>query len=360
MAGQGPLNVAIVGCGNISGPYARSMATHPDRIKLLGAFDLNVEAAKKLVAEHGGKVYPTLDDALRDPQVEAIVNLTIHQAHYDIIKKALEAGKHVHTEKPLTLNVAQAHELVALAKARKLRLSAAPITFLGEGQQTAWKAIREGKLGTVRVAYAEMNWGRLESWHPNPSPFYEVGAMADVGVYPLTFITTIFGAAKRVTAAGGVLWPTRTTKSGSTFEIKETPDWACVCVEFVSGPMLRLTSSFYVGPTKQHGVEFHGDAASLYLGSAHDFNKGVQIRPFGAADWTDLPYVREPFPGVEWSRGVTELQDAIRNDRPQRATGEQAAHVVDIIFSAYESIKTGKAVTVKSSFTQPKPMDWAL
>lgn len=360
MAGQGPLNVVIVGCGNISGPYARSMATHPDKIKLLGAFDLNPQASQKLVDQFGGRAYPTLDAVLADPQVEAVVNLTIHQAHYEVIQRTLNAGKHIHTEKPLTLNVPQAMELVALAKQRKLRLSSAPTTFMGEGQQTAWKAIREGRLGDVRVIYAEMNWGRLESWHPNPAPFYQVGALADVGVYPLTVVTSIFGPAKRVIAAGGLVKPVRTTSSGATFEIKDTPDWACVCVEFASGPVLRLTSSFYVGPTLQHGVEFHGDLASMHLGSAHDFNQPIKFRPFGTAEWTNLPFVKEPFPGVEWARGVTELHDAIRTDRPQRATGEQAAHVVDIIFSAYKSITSGQAVAVQSSFTPPKPMDWAL
>lgn len=360
MAGSGPLRVAIVGCGNISTRYAQTMAAHGDKLTLLGGQDLNRASAEALVQKHGGKVYDTLDDVLADPNIEAVVNLTIHQAHFDVIKKSLNAGKHVHTEKPITLDVKQAFELVKLAKRKKLRLSSAPITFMGEAEQTAWKVIREGSLGTVRVMYAEMNWGRLESWHPNPGPFYEVGALADVGVYPLTVLTTMFGHARRVTAAGGVLWPKRVTREGKTFEIKKTPDWACVCIEFASGPICRLTSSFYVGPTKQHGVEFHGDKGSMWLGSPHDFHAPVQVCDFGTREWKDVPHVRPAFQGVEWARGLTELHDAIRNDRPQRATGEQAAHVVDIIFSAYDAIRTGKAVRVKSKFTPPKPMEWAL
>lgn len=360
MPPTGPLNFAIVGCGNISTRYAQTADAHADTLKMVGAYDINRASADALVQKHGGKVYDTLDAVLADPQVEVVVNLTIHQAHYDVIKRSLNAGKHVHTEKPLTLNVKQAWELVRLAKKKKLRLSAAPITFMGEAEQTTWKTIRDGTLGTVRVIYAEMNWGRIESWHPNPGPFYEVGAMADVGVYPLTVLTTIYGPAKRVTAAGGVVWPKRTTKEGKPFTIKKTPDWACVCVEFASGPICRLTSSFYVGPTKQHGVEFHGDKATLFLASPHDFDVPVQVCKFGTSEWVDVPLIKPGFRGVEWARGLTELHDAIRNKRPQRATGEQAAHVVDIIFSAYDSIRTGRAVPVRSKFKPPKPMDWAV
>lgn len=360
MANTGPLQFAIVGCGNISSRYAQTAAAHIDKLRLLGGYDLHRPAAEALVQKHGGIVYDSLNAVMQDPRVEAVVNLTIHQAHYDVIKRALLAGKHVHTEKPLTLDVRQARELVQLAKKKKLRLSSAPITFMGEAQQTAWKVIRDGQLGKVRVIYAEMNWGRLESWHPNPAPFYEVGALADVGVYPLTVLTTIYGPAKRVTAAGGVLSPKRTTKEGKTFTIKKTPDWACVCVEFASGPICRLTGSFYVGPTKQHGVEFHGDKGTLYLASAHDFQAAVQICPFDSKDWTEVPHIKPAFQGVEWARGLTELHEAIRNKRPQRPTGEQAAHVVEIIFGAYDAIRTGRSVPIRSRFKPPKPMDWAL
>ena len=360
MAGTGPLNVAIVGCGNISAAYSRTMAEHPDRIRLTGAFDLRRETAAALVEKYGGKVYDTLDDVLTDPEVELVVNLTIHQAHNEVISKCLHAGKHVHTEKPLTLDVNQAMELVKLAHAKKLRLSSAPITFLGEGQQTAWKLIRDGVLGEVRVIYAEMNWGRIESWHPNPSPFYEVGALADVGVYPLTLLTTIFGPVERVTGFGKVVKPVRDLKDGGTFEIKSTPDWACAGLQFASGPICRLTGSFYVGPTLQHGIEFHGDAASMALSTPHDFNGEIKICKFGEKEWTPQPLVKEPYAGVEWARGVTELHDAIREDRPHRCTGEQAAHVVEVIFGAYRAATSGESVEIKSRFTQPAPMEWAV
>ncbi len=351
-----PLRVGIVGCGNIAGPYARTLAPYP-QIELAGATDIDLSRAQALVDQFGGSVYASLDDMLADPSIDLIINLTIHHAHPAVITQCLNAGKHVHSEKPLALTYAEAKELVALADAKGLRLSCSPITFMGEAQQTAWKTIRDGKLGEVRVVYCEVNWGRIESWHPNPGPFYEVGALFDVGVYPLTLVTTFFGPAKKVTAYGKVLYPNRVTKDNIPFHI-DTPDWVVAAVELENGTVVRLTTNFYVGQhSKQKGLEFHGDLGSLYLGSFQDFQAPVEFAEFRGI-YEAVPPVKEPFPGTEWGRAVVEMADAIAENRPQRATGAQAAHVVEILCAIQQSYTEGHPVEVHSTFTQPAPMPW--
>ncbi len=109
---------------------------------------------------------------LADDAVDLVINLTIHNAHVEVIAQCLNAGKHVYSEKPIALTSEEAWKLVALAEEKGRCFGCAPITMLGEAQQTAWKAIRDGLLGTVRVAYVEVNWGRIEAWHPAPVPFY--------------------------------------------------------------------------------------------------------------------------------------------------------------------------------------------
>ena len=351
-----PLRVGIVGCGNIAGPYARTLAPYP-QIELAGATDIDLSRAQALVDQFGGSVYASLDDMLADPSIDLIINLTSHQAHPAVITQCLNAGKHVHSEKPLALTYAEAKELVALADAKGLRLSCSPITFMGEAQQTAWKTIRDGKLGEVRVVYCEVNWGRIESWHPNPGPFYEVGALFDVGVYPLTLVTTFFGPAKKVIAYGKVLYPNRVTKDNIPFHI-DTPDWVVAAVELENGTVVRLTTNFYVGQhSKQKGLEFHGDLGSLYLGSFQDFQAPVEFAEFRGI-YEAVPPVKEPFPGTEWGRAVVEMADAIAENRPQRATGAQAAHVVEILCAIQQSYTEGHPVEVHSTFTQPAPMPW--
>ena len=203
--------------------------------------------------------------------------------------------------------------------ARGLRLSCSPITYMGEAQQTAWKMIRSGQLGQVRVVYCEVNWGRIESWHPNPGPFYEVGALFDVGVYPLTLVTTFLAPERRVTAYGKVLHPDRVTQEGVPFHI-DTPDWVVAAVGLADGTVVRLTTNFYVGQHgKQKGLEFHGDLGSLYLSSFQDFHAEVELAGYDEA-YVPVPLVRPAFQGVDWGRSVAEIADAIAEDRPQRAT----------------------------------------
>ncbi|MEN9937861.1 MAG: hypothetical protein RLZZ387_4440 [Chloroflexota bacterium] len=360
------LNVAIVGCGNIAGPYAATLKPY-EHIHLLGASDIDPERVRAFVAEHGGQAYESLDAVLADERVDLVINLTIHHAHPEVITKCLNAGKHVHSEKPLAMTYAEAKALVDLAEQKGLRLSCAPSTFMGEAQQTAWREIRSGRLGPVRVVYAEVNWGRIESWHPNPGPFYEVGALFDVGVYPLTLVTTFFGPARRVTAFGTVLHPDRVTKEGTSFHIA-TPDWAVAAVELANGTVVRLTTNFYVGHhSKQKGLEFHGDLGSLYLASFQDFPAAVEFAPF-AGTYEPVPLVRKGFSlqygqrtlPTEWGRAVVEMADAIEAGRPQRTTGAQAAHVVEICEAIRTSLTEGRPVEVSSSFAPPAPMEWAM
>ncbi|MBT3268606.1 Gfo/Idh/MocA family oxidoreductase [Candidatus Poribacteria bacterium] len=359
MSSYDPLRVAVIGCGGISGPYGASMRTKPEKVEIVGAYDMDAERAEAWAKENGGKAYSSLDDLLAEPAIEAVVNLTIHHAHAEVNRAALAAGKHIHCEKPLATNLPDGRETVRLAEAADLRLSASPFTFLGEAQQTFFKALREERIGTPLVVYSAMNWGRLEVWHGNAAAFYTrgVGPLFDVGVYALTVLTTAFGPVSRVTGFGGIQQPRRTQQSGpregSSFYV-ETPDVVISGLEFANGMIGRLTASFLVGGAKDgSGTEVHGESGALYLGSNHDFNCAVEIQ--SGREWEALPYVAEPHRGVEWGRAVFDLADSLRTGSPQRATGRQALHVLDICVSTLESIEHGHPVSTTTHFEPPPP-----
>jgi predicted dehydrogenase len=354
-----PMGVGIVGTGNIAGGYATNILTHPE-IRLVAATDLDPERAAAFGTAHGCRIHPSLDALLADDEVDIVVNLTVHHAHAEVTRRALESGHHVYSEKPMALDGAEAHELVALADARGRRLGCSPSTFLGEAQQTAAAWIRDGRLGRVRAVYADVSWGPIERWHPAPEPFYDVGVLLDVAVYPLTLATAMLGPAVGVHAWGWDLLPDRVTTAGRPFRIG-SPDLVVVAVELAGGAVMRLTGSFYVGrPAHNRGsMEFHGDAGSFALGSFQDFDATVEA---GTADeeYAPVPYVRPPFHGTAWARGLADLAAAIGDGRPHRATGEQAAHVVDILDAARASIaRDGARVPVISTFAAPAPMPWA-
>jgi predicted dehydrogenase len=352
------VNLAIVGCGNIAERYAKRIAAE-EKLTLVGVTDIVTERAAALADAFGADRYASLEELLDDERVEVVVNLTVPSAHAAVTEAALGAGKHVHSEKPLALRHEEALELAALARRLDRRLSCAPATLLGEAQQTAWKLIREGAVGTVRVVYAEANWGRIESWHPTPQALYGVGPLVDVGVYPLTILTAMFGPVRRAWAYGTILEPDRVTLAGGAFRVTAA-DFIVAVVEFDDGVVGRLTTTFWVKLGRQRGLEFHGeDGRSLHLDSFMDFDSRLALSSDGGDSYTYVPPVREPFAGIDWARALLDLEDALAAGRPHRASAEQAAHVVEVLEAVGRSYAEGGAVEVGSGFTPPAPMDWA-
>lgn len=348
------MNIAIVGCGNIAGPYTKSIKTF-DTLNLVGFYDIDTSRASRFAQEHGGKAYQSLEELLADNAVDTIVNLSIFQVHYEISKQALEAGKHVYSEKPLTLEYAQAQELVALANAKNLHLVCAPVTFLGAPQQAAMRHVAEGTIGKPRLIYAEVNHGRIESWHPNPAPFYEVGPNLDVGVYPLTLTTALFGPVKHLQAFATTLSADRITKEGVAFTIK-APDYYVINLEFASGEIMRMTSNFYVSnKTKQaEGIEFHGDKGSLYLSSWFALNATLEYADFGQT--YSLLRDKTSDEVIDWAIGLNDFAFALQENRAPRLQGEHAAHIVEILEATNTSVKTGERIELSSTFSRPAPM----
>lgn len=350
------MRCAIVGAGVISYRYAERIAALPE-LELVGVTDLLPERARQLAAETGATAYGSLDELLADERVDTVVNLTAPEAHAPVTAAALQAGRHVHTEKPLALRHREAQDLVELAALRGVRLSCAPSTSLGEAAQTLWKHVRDGLAGRVRVAYAEANWGRIEEWHPTPQALYDVGPLVDVGVYPITILTTMFGAARRVTAYATSVEPERTTKAGEPFT-PGAPDWVVATLELEQGVVARVTATFYVPASKQRGIELHGDAGSLYIPTWAEFDSRLEFSRRGG-EYETLPLVREPYHGIDWARPLADLAEALGEGRPHRSTGEQAAHVVEILEAASQSIRDGGPVELASTFPRPEPLEWA-
>jgi predicted dehydrogenase len=342
---------AVVGCGNVAARYAQTLPRHP-QVELVGATDLVRARAEAFVDAFGGRCYGSLDDVLADPAVEAVLVLTVPAAHAEVVRRSLRVGKHVHTEKPLALGSAEAWQLVADADAAGLRLASSPVTFLGDAQLALARLVRQGRLGRVRLAYAEANWGRIERWHPDPESLYDVGVLVDVGIYPVTLLTALFGPVRRVTAAARTLDPDRRTLDGRSFH-PGRPDFVVAVLDLEDGPTVRLTASFYPEPTTRgRGIELHGDEASAYLESWQRFDSALALAPRGE-EYAPVPVGGDPFAGVDLGLAAAELADAVREGRPHRTGPAHAAHVVEVLEAVYRSSEAGTPLEISSSFPPP-------
>lgn len=355
-----PVGVALLGCGHVAGRYVEQLRRHPG-VAVLGVASRRPARAAAFAAEHGLRAYESFAEALADPGVEIALNLTLHHVHAAVTEQALRAGKHVYSEKPLAMTHAEARRLVALARRLGQRLGGAPATFLGEANQTAAKLIRDGRIGRVRVVYAEVNHGRIERFHPAPQPFFAVGPLWDVGVYPLSVLTAQLGPVRSVNAHGQVLVPRRTTRAGRGFRVR-TPDFVLAWLQLARGPRVRLTVNFVVERDHSKGsgtIEYHGDGGRVCTGDFQLFDAAVEAAPAGRP-YARVPWLRPPYPGLEYARGVVELAAAIRERRRHRADGAHAAHVVEVIAAIERSLRAdGRLERVRSSFRRPDPLPWA-
>ncbi len=355
MSKTNPLRIAFIGCGRVSGLYGHCVSKRPRDLKIIGAFDEMPERASAFTAEYGGKVYPSLEALLNDKEVELVVNLTIHTVHAAITKRALLAGKHVHSEKPLATNRVDAREVVALARKKKLLLSCSPFVILGEAQQTLWKAVRDGRIGKVIAVNAEMFWGRPEWKHPNPIAFYSSGSgpMLDVGCYPLSILTSILGPVAEVRGLAKITLPQRVVFSGphagKKFRVT-TPDTVFGLLTFANGVIGRITATFAPWRSTQAGLEIHGTKGSLFLSDAIEFNSEVRIAVYPHKEWKNIRLLRKPYKGVDWSRGLLDCARAIRKARPSSISGAQTFHILDVCLGILEASDLGRLIKIKSVF----------
>ena len=191
-----PIGIGLIGAGNISA--VPEGAGFPDP-RVRGIADINPEAASARAAEFGVPAM-SVEALLADPSIEIVVNLTVPSAHVDVGLQAVAAGKHVHSEKPLGITVAEAKKLIDAAKAKGVRIGCAPDTFLGGAHQTCRKLIDEGAIGQPIAGIAFFGTPGHERWHPNPGFYYLPGGgpVLDMGPYYITDLVNLLGPVRRV------------------------------------------------------------------------------------------------------------------------------------------------------------------
>ena len=203
MSTVNPVGVAVVGCGTISTAYLRNMTSFPD-LRVLFCADLDIERAKAQAAAFDVPGAGTVAEALAQPEVEIVVNLTVPAAHTVVSKAAIDAGQSVWVEKPIALDSASARDLMAAADAmRRAGSGAAPDTVLdAEAFRLPAGSSTPARSGRRRVRLALMQGPGPERWHPDPEFLFRGGAgpLFDMGPYYLTALAMAFGPATRVAA----------------------------------------------------------------------------------------------------------------------------------------------------------------
>lgn len=338
--------VGVIGCGAVSGMYLPILARSP-YVDVVAVSDVSAEQAQARAGKFGIDRVLSQDELLADASIEIVCNLTPIPVHFDVSLAALQAGKHIYSEKSLATSLSDAQTLVGEAAARGLALGCAPDTLLGTGFQVSRTALYDGIVGNPLSANGFMF--RSELAQPTPystgtNPFF------DMGPYYVSALVNLFGPVRKV---GGAI---RTDR----YRVDQTsgaPITAAATLEFADGLIGELVLAW---GTAHHGeipvLTVYGTEGILHVPNPNNFGDPGFAHRYGESEQTELPGSRQP---DDWPRnlrglGVAELALAVREGRAPRASGDIACHVVDVVAGLVQSADTGHRVELTTT-CEPAP-----
>ena len=350
------LKVALIGCGSVSNRYLPQLLSSK-MIEVVSLCDIKYERA---VAQNkqfnvNAATYPNIDAMLAGVPFDMMVTTTDMQVHGMLNKKALTAGKHVWSEKPMANTYAEGKALLDLAKSKKLRLWGAPAVVNSPQFAFMSKTIQEGKLGKIAAAHGQYG-------HTGPewsAFFYEKGggSMPDLGVYNMATLTGLLGPAKSVMAMLSIVTPERTVEDKGKIKV-EAEDNAQILLEHDNGVLSHVMCGFnYFDPhgheaTNQslHSIQVYGTKGNMRLIGYDWETNGVVLD----TSETEPPQLLSTDKGgYEWQEGARVVGESIVNKTEPRINVEHALHVLEIIEAARKSSKTGMKIKLQSKFPWP-------
>ena len=355
------MKAAVVGCGMISVKYMDSIREQFSVLDVVACTDLDEKRMNDMAEKYGIKAM-TYDAILADPEIGMILNLTNPGAHYPITKAALEAGKHVYSEKMIAVELEQGRELVELAKKKGVRLGVAPDTFLGAAIQTARYVVESGMIGKPLSFVISLS--------RNYSIFSEVlphlrkrggSLLFDMGGYYLTAMGSMFGPVRQVAAFTATNDKDRVNYRvdrdgeffGQKYEI-EVPNIYTATLKYDSGMLGTLhmnSDSIY---TETRFLTVYGSDGILYMDDPNKFGGEVRVKKVKADEFV-FP-LTHGFKNESRGIGAAEMAWSIFNGRPHRASMEMAYNIFETAHMIEKSAQEGKVMTLGSTFEIPAPL----
>ncbi len=370
-------NVGLIGCGHISETYFRSRE-YFNNINITACADLNLEAAKKCANEYN-IIAKNVDDLLGDKNIDVILNLTNPTAHYQTIKNTLLAGKHSFCEKPLSIQFDQGKELIELANSKKLYLGNAPDTFLGGGSQLTKQIIDRGEVGDIKLGNFTFAFPGVQSWHPNPEPWFIEGGgpVLDMGPYYYTMLINLLGPAKSINAIGSNVSEFRKIGEGPNkgFEFKvEIPTSYYIVIEFKTGAIIQGFLSFDVINHQSNFIDLYGTKGTIIGPDPNMFGGPIKVSLLEGGTWKEYSTEQmklgktnifndsgrsneSPKNANYRGVGLSDMLYCIENNLEHRCNGELVLHVLDMLDTTIKSAEQNKTLQLRTTCNQPKPFN---
>jgi len=356
------LKVGVIGCGNIFPHYLKN-ANKFDRFEIVACASRNFAAAEANAAEFGLHAMG-VDELLEDRELGLILNLTSPKSHAEVSMRALRAGKHVYSEKPLALGLEEARKLLDLAAQKNLRIGCAPDTILGDSHQACRKIIDAGVSGRVLSGTAFMMSRGPEAWHPNPFFFYQHGGgpMMDIGPYYISALVNFLGPIRSVVARVTQSIPERVAGAephvGKIIPV-EVPTCYAGVLEFHNGHTVSCNLNWETWKHSHSPIELYGTTGSVIMPDPSQFGGQVKVFKSDGKDWEDT-VIPERYPFSCRLLGVADMVHSLANGTPHACSGELAYHVLEVMLAFETSSAQKKVVSIQSTCDRPHllPETW--
>jgi predicted dehydrogenase len=344
-----PVRVGVIGCGSVSRvyvPFMQRMNIPRPRVEIVQIADID-ENRRKVAEENYGITNFTTDYRviINNPEIDLVLVLAPMQIHGTVTREALNAGKHVLCEKPLSMSLTEAAELVELAKNSKGYLLCAPHVILSPTYQAMWSRVHRGDIGKVYSARGFYGWSgpTWGEWYYRPGG----GSMFDLGVYNVTSLTGLLGPVKRVMAMSGVAIPEREV-NGKMVKV-ESHDNAQLLLDFGDARYAVVTTGFTFQRYRNAGLELYGSDGTIQMLGEDWAPKGYELWQNEVGAWQ----LFDDDSNWPWCDGIRHMIESIETGTKPIITPEHAYHVLEIMVKSMESGNTGVAIDIESSFTLP-------
>jgi predicted dehydrogenase len=196
---DGPLRWGILGTGGIADTFATDLAlTDSGVVAAVGSRSQG--SADRFAGKHGvERAHSSYESLVADPEIDVVYVATPHPLHRDNAMLALEAGKPVLVEKPFTMSAAEAREIVAVARERRLFAMEAMWTRFLPHIAVIRDWLSQGVLGDVVTVSADHGqWFAEDPAFRLFAPELGGGALLDLGIYPVSFASMVLGTPSRI------------------------------------------------------------------------------------------------------------------------------------------------------------------
>lgn len=350
--------LALLGVGDVAQrDYLPEFHRLADRAEIVAACGRTESRVRAVAQQYSIPAWYTDYAAmLAATDAEAVINLTPIQAHVETTLAALEAGKHVYTEKPVASTVHDAERIRRSAQERGLTVVCAPCVMLFPQVQYAQSLLSSGAIGPLFAARAHAHMG-VPPWSgflSDPTPYFAAGAgpALDMGVYPLHALTGLLGPVQRVTALVGQAMQEFTVEegpfAGKVVPVEVADNWHLL-LDFGQGRLASLTANSCVQDSLAPPLELYGLRGTIALDPIY-VHKPVDLLHAGAAwEKIELPQSGRAR-GPDHHLGVEHLVDCLQNNSQPILSINHALHVVEILEQAAVSSRTGQAMSISSTF----------